>query len=59
MFGSTLPAGICPTRTADIDKCSRNKEGERHLAGDSGEQAVAFGGEILVRNAAFGVARKF
>lgn len=28
------------------------------LAGESGEQAVAFGGEFFVRHAAFGVARK-
>jgi len=55
MFGSTLRASICST---PIDKCSRDKRGERDLAGESGEQAVAFGGEILVRNAAFGVARK-
>src|SRR3982074_2116327 len=29
------------------------------LAGETGDQAVAFGGEILVRHATFGVARKF
>lgn len=56
MFGRTLPASICST---PIDKCSRDKEGDRDLAGEPGEQAVAFGDEMLVRNAAFGVARKF
>jgi hypothetical protein len=29
------------------------------FAGESGEQAIAFDGEILVRHAAFGIARKF
>src|SRR5690349_6366134 len=38
---------------------SRDKGGERDLAGKSCEQAIAFGDKILVRNAVFGVARKF
>lgn len=55
-FGSTSRVSICP---APIDKCNHDKGGYRDLAGESGEQAVAFSDETLVRNAAFGIARKF